>query len=587
MHFAKGMYSLLIRVINFISKGIVNMLLSKLLGERLKEKPGEASIVSHIYLLRGGYVRQVANGIYSMLLPAKKIAMKIERIIREEMDGIDGQEVMFPVVLPAELWQESGRFESVGSELMRMKDRSGRDMVLGMTHEEAAVHLARSEAMSYAKYPFMIYQIQTKFRDEPRSRGGLIRVREFTMKDAYSFHTSQADLEEYYKKVYDSYHRIYERVGLPQVVSVASDTGMMGGKVAHEYMLLADSGEDSIIVCDSCDYKANMEVAASEITHGQGSDRQIEEIHTPGLKSIDSLCEHLKVAASQFIKATVFSVENSKKPLIVFIRGDLQVNEAKLEKIVRANVYPYDEAENAEICFGYIGAIGIDSKNNDILYDESLRGECNMVTGANKADYHIRGVSVDRDIKPLEYVEVAKVNEGDTCTVCGGKLSIKRGIEVGNIFQLGTKYTESMNMTYTDSDGRQKHPIMGCYGIGVGRLLASIIEASHDDYGPIWPKSVAPWQIHICVINMKNGDIKKAGFDLYNKLSGKYDVLMDDRDVAAGIQFADADLLGIPLRLIVSGRNMEQGEVEVASRDKTLKARVKLEDIEEYLSKII
>lgn len=563
------------------------MLLSKLLGERLKEKPGEASIVSHIYLLRGGYVRQVANGIYSMLLPAKKIAMKIENIIREEMNGIDGQEVLFPVVLPAELWQESGRFDSMGSELMRIKDRSGRDMLLGMTHEEAAVHLARSEAMSYAKYPFMIYQIQTKFRDEPRSRGGLIRVREFTMKDAYSFHTTQADLEEYYKKVFDAYHRIYERVGLPQVVSVSSDTGMMGGKVAHEYMLLADSGEDSIIVCESCGYKANMEVAVSQIVHGEAEEGQIEEIYTPGCKSIEALCGHLKVAASKFIKAAVFSVENSKKPLIVFIRGDLQVNEAKLKRVVKANVYPYDEAENSEICFGYIGAIGIDSKNNDILYDESLKGECAMVTGANKADFHLKGICADRDIRPGSYVEVAKVNDGDTCAECGGKLTVKRGIEVGNIFQLGTRYTESMNMTYTDNDGKQKYPIMGCYGIGVGRLLASIIEASHDDYGPIWPKSVAPWQIHICVLNMKNEEVKKTGFDIYNRLSGKYDVLMDDRDVAAGIQFADADLLGIPLRIIVSARNTEQGEVEITSRDKTLKTRVKFGDLEEYLQRTL
>jgi len=575
------------------------MLISQLLGERLKEKPGEASLISHIYLLRGGYVRQVANGIYSMLMPAKRIAMKIENIIREEMDRIEGQEVLFPVVLPADLWQESGRFESVGSELMRMKDRAGRDMVLGMTHEEAAVHLARSEAMSYTKYPFMIYQIQTKFRDEPRSRGGLIRVREFTMKDAYSFHTTQEDLELYYKRVFDSYHRIFERVGLPQVVSVASDTGMMGGKVAHEYMLLVDSGEDSIVVCDSCDYKANMEVAVSKISRGSDGDssdcsdseelQQIEEVYTPGMKSIEEVCQYLKVDASKLIKAAVFSVENSKKPLIVFIRGDLQVNEAKLKRVIKANVFPYDEREddNSGICFGFIGAQGIDDRNNTILFDESLRGEYNMVTGANKADYHIRGISIDRDIKPAEFVDVAKVNDGDTCTKCGGRLSVRRGIEVGNIFQLGTKYTESMNMTYTDKDGKQKYPIMGCYGIGVGRLLACIIEANHDEYGPIWPKSVAPWQIHVCIINKKNDEVRKTAFDLYDRLSKKYEVIMDDRDVQAGIQFADADLLGVPLRLIVSSRNLEQGEIEVVSRDKTLKEKIKLEELESFLERYI
>lgn len=575
------------------------MLLSKLLGERLKEKPGEASIISHVYLLRGGYVRQVANGIYSMLMPARRISKKIENIIREELDRIDGQEVLLPVVLPAELWQESGRFESIGSELMRMKDRSGRDMLLGMTHEEAAVHLARTEAMTYAKYPFMIYQIQTKFRDEPRSRGGLIRVREFTMKDAYSFHTSQEDLELYYKKVFDSYHKIFERTGLPQVVSVASDTGMMGGNAAHEYMLLAESGEDSIIVCDSCDYRANMEVAVSKTackssrdsqTAGDaGMNQQIEEVYTPGMKSIDEIRRFLKVEAAKLIKATVFSVENSKKPLIVFIRGDLQVNEAKLKRVVKADIFPYDEGvdDNSGICFGFIGTQGIGTKNNTVLFDESLKGEFNMVTGANKSDYHLKGINAERDIRPESYVEVAKVNEGDTCVKCGGKLSVKRGIEVGNIFQLGTKYTGSMNMTYTAHDGRQRHPVMGCYGIGIGRLLACIIEAHHDDYGPIWPKSVAPWQIHICMINKKNDDVRKTGFELYDKLSGQYEVIMDDRDVQAGIQFADADLLGIPLRLIVSGRNLEQGEVEVVSRDKTLREKVRLEELESFLESVV
>ncbi|OPX42390.1 proline--tRNA ligase [Ruminiclostridium hungatei] len=572
------------------------MLLSRLLGERLKEKPGEASIISHIYLLRGGYVRQVANGIYSMLLPAKRIAMKIENIIREEMDRIDGQEVLFPVVLPAELWQESGRFDSVGSELLRIKDRSGRDMLLGMTHEEAAVHLARSEAMTYTKYPFMIYQLQTKFRDEPRSRGGLIRVREFTMKDAYSFHTTQEDLELYYEKVYEAYHKIFKRVGLPQVVSVASDTGMMGGKVAHEYMLLAESGEDSIVICDSCGYRANMEVAESESPHPAKSenhlswdDRKIAEVYTPDMKSIEEVCRFLKVEASQLIKAAVFSVEDSKKPLIVFIRGDLQVNEAKLKRVVKANVFPYDERENdgSGICFGFIGTQGIDTENNTVLFDESLKGEASMVTGANKTDYHLTGIEVDRDIAPESFVEVSKVNAGDTCTKCGGKLAVKRGIEVGNIFQLGTRYTQSMNMTYTDSDGKLKNPIMGCYGIGVGRLLACIIEACHDEYGPIWPKSVAPWQIHICMINKKNKEVRQTGLELYEKLSARYEVIMDDRDVQAGIQFADADLLGVPLRLIVSARNLEQGEVEVVSRDKTIKVRVSLTALESYLDGVV
>lgn len=563
------------------------MLISKLLGERLKEKPSDASLVSHIYLLRGGYVRQVSNGIYSMLLPAKRIAMKIEQIIREEMDGIDGQEVLFPVVLPSELWQESGRYESVGSELLRFKDRTGHDMLLGMTHEEAAVHLARSEANSYSKYPFMIYQIQTKFRDEPRSRGGLIRVREFTMKDAYSFHTSQEDLENYYEKVFHAYHRIFERVGLPQVISVGSDTGMMGGKVAHEYMLLSDAGEDTLILCESCEYKANMEVATSEIVHEKYEEQPIQEVYTPDIKDIDSVANFLKVSTNNLMKSTVFSVENSKKPLVVFIRGDLQVNEAKLKKLVKANVSPMTDYENIDLCFGFIGALGLDDTKVDIIYDSSLQGETNLVGGANRQDYHLTGISIGRDIKPKSLVDVAKVNEGDRCTCCGGKLTLSRGIEVGNIFQLGTKYTESMNMTFTDDEGNKRHPIMGCYGIGIGRLLACTLEANHDDFGPIWPKSVAPWQIHICLLNIKNDDIRKVGFDLYEKLSKKYQVIVDDRDVAAGIQFADADLLGVPLRIVVSKRNIDKGELEISTRDKKTQMTVLIDEVEMKVADII
>ncbi|MGB7606640.1 MAG: proline--tRNA ligase [Lutisporaceae bacterium] len=563
------------------------MLISKLLGERYKEKPGEATLPSHIYLLRGGYIRQVSNGIYSMLLPAKKIARKIEQIIREEMDKIDGQEVLFPVVLPAELWQESGRFDSVTNGLIRFKDRVGHDMLLGMTHEEAAVHLARSEVKSYSKYPFMIYQIQTKFRDETRARGGLIRVREFTMKDAYSFHTSQEDLEQYYERALHAYHNIFERVGVPQVISVGSDNGMMGGKVSHEYMLLSDAGEDTIVLCESCDYKANMEVATSKITHDKRTEQSIELVYTPDIKDIDSLADFFKISSSGLMKATVFSVENSNRPLVVFIRGDLQVNESKLRNAVRANVFPLTDYENVNLCFGFIGAYGLDTEGIDVIYDTSLQGETSLVGGANKLDYHLKGISVDRDIKPSKYVDVAKVNEGDTCTKCGSKLKLNRGIEVGNIFQLDTKYTASMNMTFTDIDGKQKHPLMGCYGIGIGRLLASVIEASHDEYGPIWPMSVAPWQIHICLLNSENERNRQIGFELYELLSKTYDVLMDDRNVAAGIQFADADLLGVPVRIIVSKRNIEKGELELVTRDKKIKKNIKLEAVENELREIM
>ena len=563
------------------------MLLSKLLGDRFKEKPADATLASHIFLLRGGYIRQVSNGIYSMLLPAKRIADKIEKIIREEMDRIDGQEVLFPVVLPSELWEESGRYGSVGGELVRFKDRTGHSMLLGMTHEEAAVHLARSEARSWTKYPFMIYQIQTKFRDEPRSRGGLIRVREFTMKDAYSFHTSQEDLEQYYQRALEAYHRIFERAGLPQVVSVGSDSGMMGGKVSHEFMLLTEAGEDTIVVCEQCDYKANAEVAVSQVSHVSSAEQPLEEVFTPNIKDIESLAGFLGTTADKTMKATVFAVKGSNKPLVVFVRGDLQVNEAKLRNTVGAEVFPLTDYENVDLCFGFIGALGLGAEKADILYDVSLESENNLVGGANKPDHHIKGISMSRDIKPDKYVDVSRVNDGDICAKCGGRLKLSRGIEVGNIFQLGTKYTESMAMTYTDADGKQKIPVMGCYGIGVGRLLASIIEASHDDYGPIWPMSVAPWQIHICVLNSTNEEVRQTGFRLYEELGRKYEVLLDDRNAAAGIMFADADLLGIPLRLIVSSRNLEKGEVEVTTRDKKIKNSIKLEDVYTAVEKII
>jgi prolyl-tRNA synthetase len=562
------------------------MLLSKLLGDRFKEKPAEASLASHIFLLRGGYIRQVSNGIYSMLPPAKRIADKIEKIIREEMDRIDGQEVLFPVALPAELWKESGRYDSVGNELVRFRDRTGHDMLLGMTHEEAAVHLARSEARSWTKYPFMIYQIQTKFRDEPRSRGGLIRVREFTMKDAYSFHTTQEDLEQYYSRALEAYHRIFERVGLPQVVSVASDSGMMGGKVSHEFMLLTEAGEDTIVICENCGYKANAEAAVSHIGHEPAAEQPLEEVFTPGITDIDSLAGFFGTTPDKLLKAAVFSVNNSSKPLVVFIRGDLQVNEAKLRNIIGTDVLPLTDHENAGICFGFIGPLGLDKSKLDILFDRSLENETCLIGGANKPDHHIRGISISRDIKPEKFVDTARVNDGDTCVKCGGRLTLSRSIEVGNIFQLGDRYAKSMNMTYTDADGKQKHPVMGCYGIGVGRLLASIIEASHDDYGPIWPAAVAPWQIHICVLNSTNEEVRQTGFRLYEELSRRYEVLLDDRNAAAGVMFADADLLGIPVRVIISARNLEKGEAEITTRDKKIKRSVKLDEIYDALDEI-
>lgn len=562
------------------------MLMSKLVGERFREKPADANMPSHIFLLRGGYMRQVASGIFSLLMPAKRVASKIENIIREEMDAIDGQEIMMPVVLPADLWKESGRWDSVGSELLRIKDRANMDLLLAMTHEEAVVHLARSEALSYSKYPFMLYQIQTKFRDEPRSRGGLIRVREFTMKDAYSFHTSQEDLEQYYERCYDAYNKIYRRAGVPSVIAVKSDSGMMGGNIAHEFMLLNEFGEDSLVICEHCGFSANMEIAKSIIPSRNKAETEIECVHTPDAKTIEDVCNFLGEKPSDSIKAVVFGTPKDDKPVIVFIRGDLEVNEAKLKKVLGSEIFPYAEYEKSNLSFGFIGPYNLDC-DATIICDNSIKDENALVCGANKYDYHYKGVCMKRDVPDAEYFDVAKVVDGGICPDCGKPIAIKRGIEVGNIFQLGTKYTQSMGMEYIDKDGKSRTPIMGCYGIGVGRLLACIIEDCHDDFGPIWPISVAPWQVHICCLNNQVDEVREKAEEIYNKLSEKYETIMEDRKVSTGVAFADADLLGVPVRVVVSKKNFANGEVEVQTRDKSIKMAVKADEVYDAVDKIV
>ncbi len=544
------------------------MLMSNLFGERLRAKPADANLISHIFLLRGGYIRPVGSGIYSLLTPCVRIQQKIEKIIREEMDKVGGQEVSLPVVVPAELWKESGRFETVGSELLRLQDRTNRDMVLSMTHEEAAVHLARSEAKSYLDYPFMIYQIQTKFRDEPRARGGLIRVREFTMKDAYSFHTSVEDLDKYYDKVHKAYERIFERVGL-DVVSIYSDTGMMGGTGAHEFMLLCDAGEDSIVICDECGYKANMEVAIAKFEDVASNDTldELKLVHTPEVTTVEELAELFETSDKKIIKAVVYRANDMDTPVIVFIRGDLQVNEAKLRNLLKSEVTELSDLTPYDLCKGFIGPSNELLSKFKIVFDKSLENTSNMIAGANKEGYHCTGFNMSRELSAeIQFDDVSKVKAGQRCPVCGQPVKVERGIEMGNIFKLGTKYTESMNMRYVDQDGTQKTPIMGCYGIGIGRLIAGIVEASHDDYGPIWPKSVAPWQIQICALNFNKDEVKERALELYEKLNAKYEVLLDDRNLSAGAQFADADLLGIPIRIVVSKRNVENSQVEVVTR---------------------
>ena len=567
------------------------MKLEKLVGERFKERPADCVIDSHAIMVKGGYIKYMANGIYSSYLPLRRIVRKIEQILREEMDKIDGQEVQFPVVMPASLWDESGRYDSIGDELLRFTDRNNAKMVLGMTHEEAAVHLVREYAQSYTKYPFMIYQIQTKFRDEARPRAGLIRVREFTMKDAYSFHTSQEDLEQYYEKCHAAYERIFERVGVPEVVSVKSDSGMMGGNISHEFMLLTPVGEDSIVLCDSCDYRANMEAAEniSDIARDAES-AALEKVYTPNVHTIEDVCNFFGDETKNSCKAVVYQQNVDDKYVVLFIRGDLEVNETKLVNFLGEQVHAAVITEECGLNAGYIGPVNL-KVNGDavVLYDKSLEGRNNLSCGANEAEHHYKGLDMERDVPNAEYHDFAKIQEGGICPKCGKKtVKISRGIEVGNIFQLGTKYTKSMNMTYVDANGENKTPIMGCYGIGVGRLAASVCEAHHDEYGPIWPKAIAPWQVHLCAVRVDDEDVRAYADKWYDDLQNAgIEVIYDDRSVRAGVMFADADLLGIPLRIIVSPKNMKQGVVEVASRDKTLKTQIPLENVMEEIKQYL
>ena len=565
------------------------MKLNKLVGDRFKERPADCVIDSHALMVRGGYIKYVANGIYSSYLPLRRITRKIEEIIRQEMDAIDGQEVLFPVALPASLREESGRYESVGKELLRFTDRNGSPMVLGMTHEEAAVHLVREYGQTYSRYPFMIYQIQTKFRDEARPRAGLIRVREFTMKDAYSFHTSQEDLEEYYMRCHKAYERIFARAGVPEVISVASDSGMMGGNISHEFMLLTPVGEDSIAICSDCDYRANMEAAESIILNTKDdSSEALTKVATPDQHTIEEVCDFLGSDAKKSCKAVVYQRNADDSYVVLFIRGDLEINETKVTNFLGCEIHPAIITEECGLNAGFIGPWNL---NGDftVLYDNSLKGTNNLVCGANEEGYHYTGLDMERDLPDAEYHDFAKIIEGGICPKCGKPhITISRGIEVGNIFQLGTKYTKAMHMEYIDSDNTTKNPVMGCYGIGVGRLAASVCEAHHDEYGPIWPMAIAPWQVHLCAVRPDNAEVKEYADALYEKLqSAGIEVIYDDRSVSAGIMFSDADLLGVPLRVIVSPRNMKESCCEIVSRDKTLSVKEPLDSVFEKVKTLV
>ena len=448
-----------------------------------------------------------------------------------------------------------------------------------MTHEEAAVHLVREYAQTYTKYPFMIYQVQRKFRDEARPRAGMIRVREFTMKDAYSFHTSQEDLERYYAIAYKAYNRIFQRAGIPEVVTVASDSGMMGGSLSHEYMLLTPVGEDSIVLCNECDFRANMEAAKTIVENQPGQAEDLECIETPDCKTIEDVCGFLKSDVETSCKAVVYQKNSDDTYVVAFVRGDYEINETKLRNLVGEEIHPADITEDCGLVAGYIGPYQITDKA-EVYLDVSLKGIRSMVAGANKEGYHYKGLNLERELGEVTYHDISKIREGGICPCCGKpSITIKRGIEVGNIFQLGTKYTKSMNMQYTDENGELQYPIMGCYGIGVGRLAASICEAKHDEYGPIWPISIAPWEVEVCCLRVDDEETKKVSDEMYQKLlQAGVDVIYDDRDVRPGAMFSDADLIGAPIRVVVSPRNLKESCIELATRDKSYKEMVPVEE---------
>ena len=556
---------------------------SQLFGRTLREIPSEAEIPSHQLLLQAGMIRRLVVGMYSYLPLAQRALRKIENIIREEMDTIGGQEIDMPLVQPAGLWQETGRWEMlVGKELAGFEDRFGRKLVLAMTHEEVVTDLVRNQTNSYRQLPMMLYQIKLKFRDEPRPRAGLIRVREFAMKDAYSFHTDESDLDRYYAQVHQTYLNIFQRSGI-DVVAVESDPGIIGGTEAHEFMMIADAGEDRIISCDNCDYRANADVAMVQKARvDNGEPEPIEELETPDQRTIEDVARYLGIEKEQTLKAVFYSTDESL--IFAAIRGDIEVNETKLKKAVGATHLWFstdEELRRYGLVAGY--ASPIDVKGVTVVVDDSVASTSNLVAGANKPGYHLKNINYPRDFKADVVADISLARGGMTCAHCGGTLTEKRGIEVGNIFKLGTKYSEAMNATYLSQKGRPQLLFMGCYGIGIGRLLASIVEANHDEDGIIWPPAVAPYQIHLMHIG-KGDEVRQRTEELYTTLRAQgYEVLYDDRQESPGVKFKEADLLGMPLRLTVSQRTLENDSVEVKRRTETEKVLVKLDDLDPQL----
>jgi prolyl-tRNA synthetase len=568
------------------------MRMSKMFGHTLREAPSEAEIPSHQLLLRAGFIRQVAAGIFSYLPLATRTMVKIENILREEMNAIGGQEILMPVVQPADLWKETKRWYKVGSEMGRFKDKAGRDMVLAMTHEEALADLVRKEVRSYRQMPLLIYHIQTKWRDDPRPRAGLIRVREFTMKDSYSIDTSLEGLDRQYRAHYQAYFNIFHRSGLP-VIAVGADVGMMGGSLAHEFMYLTPSGEDSLLICPSCGYSANRQIARfRKPAATEEAALPVEKVATPDTKTIEALAHFLgvpqsKTAKAVFLMATVVEGEQTQEKFVfAVVRGDMEVNETKLAGAVGARdlrAATEEEIRDRGAAPGYASPWGL--KDVLVVVDDSIPSSPNLVAGANEEGYHLLNVNYGRDYEAGLVTDIAAARKGDACPNCAGELDLQRGVEVGNIFKLGTWISEAMGCTFSDQDGQEKPVVLGSYGIGTGRLLACIAEEHHDPYGLIWPVSVAPYPIHLVALAGKGGQADKASPSLetaerlyYELKSAGLEPLYDDRPESPGVKFNDADLIGLPVRLTASDRALAQGGIELKRRDRPEKTIVPVND---------
>ncbi|MBU8682365.1 proline--tRNA ligase [Bacillus haynesii] len=560
---------------------------SRTLIPTLREVPADAEAKSHQLLLRAGFIRQNTSGVYSYMPLANKVIHKIQSIVREEMEKINAVEMLMPALQQAETWQESGRWYTYGPELMRLKDRHGREFALGATHEEVITSIVRDEVKSYKRLPLTLYQIQSKFRDEKRPRFGLLRGREFIMKDAYSFHSSAESLDETYNDMYQAYTNVFTRCGL-NFRPVIADSGAMGGKDTHEFMALSDVGEDTIAYSDQSSYAANIEMAEVKETDagGQAEMKELQEVHTPSVKTIEEVAAFLGISPSDCMKSMLMKADG--RFVLVLTRGDHEVNDVKVKNLLQAETIEFASAEEvAEITGtepGFVGPVGLD-REIEIFADFAVKAMANAAAGANKTDYHYQNVNISRDVHNVTFADLRFIQEGDPSPDGNGTIRFAKGIEVGQVFKLGTRYSEAMDATYLDENGRAQPMLMGCYGIGISRTLSAIVEQHHDDKGLIWPLEVTPYDLHILALNMKNDAQVQLAEKLYEEFKANgYDVLFDDRAERAGVKFADSDLIGLPIRITV-GKRADEGVVEVKIRKTGESFEVAADELPDFIEK--